>query len=481
MNLFRLIPSAICRHQKISILLVVSIVVLLTIFQVQNKQSSNIHSFEDSDAYCNAPVLLHRRDNRSFTNFLLAQVQILIRHGDRAPIDLKALPNTDPVRISCVFNETYSHDNELTKMKDVAARNIFHVKGSKHHLIVNELSVCQGGQLTPYGYLQHLYLGNSFQSRYKGLLSKVNVPADIHVQATDHHRTIQSAASFLTGVFYDQLIGKSPKVVIDVHKDRIPHGHFLLDENSNDLACPVLKREIHKMHGSRSVSFFLTNVEPMMKKIANMLLVPRDSMPSYNRLVDILFAKLCHGQGVPLGPTYRLPNSLVKQILQFSHVYVKVFHSGLAQLQSLSLLSQIAQRSLDLIRNLPNAKKIILYSAHDTALAPFLQLLGIWDGKWPPYASNIYVEFYEKSDNTDFSVRGRIISTYFRILYNGIAMKNIWFCKSLVDGELCPVSDLYRYVSNNVYDNSLATMDQSTFDELLFKRIKRLCRDAADK
>ena len=208
------------------------------------------------------------------------------------------------------------------KIQDIAKRNIFHVKGSKKDEILIPRALCAGGQLTPYGFVQHLILGETFRRTYGRLLAGLNIVGDVHIQATDHHRTIQSGASFLTGVFYEELVKTSPKIVINVHRDRVRDGHMLLDENGNDLACPALKIGAKRIPESRRVKHFLTNVEPMVKKMSDILLVPRKSMPPYNRLVDILFTKLCHGQGVPLGPHYRLPHSMVRQALQVSSILI---------------------------------------------------------------------------------------------------------------------------------------------------------------
>lgn len=480
MGLLRFLPTAICRHQRTTVFVIFSVIVLIVIFQSQHDgdYTPPKYYFEDGVAYCNAPNRISSRmNNRTFPGFNLIQVQILIRHGDRAPIDLKALPNTDPIHISCLFNDTVrTYEMELAKIRNIAKRNIFQVKGSDKHRIVNEKPTCRGGQLTPYGYLQHLYLGNLFSKTYKDFLVGINLKKDLHVQATDVSRTIQSGISFLSGAFYDHLLEKAPKVDVHVHKDHVLHGHFLLDESFTSLTCPALRRRTLTIHESRPVKLFLKSTDHMVQKMANMLLVPRDQMPKFNRLVDILFARLCHGHGVPLGPVYRLPNSLVKQALQFAHMYVKVFHSDLAELQTLSILSQISIRILDLIRDLPTAKKIVMYSGHDTTLAPFLQMLGTWDGKWPPYASNIFIEVYEKKDQADHSVKGRIESVYFRIVYNGVALKNVKFCISAGDGELCPLTDLLRYVSNMIYDPALVTkMEGSAMNELMFSRIRKLC------
>lgn len=54
--------------------------------------------------------------------------------------------------------------------------------------------------------------------------------------------------------------------------------------------------------------------------------------------------------------------------------------------------------------------KFALYAAHDTTIMPILQILGAWDGVWPPYASMINFEFYRDTVTQDY---------YFRLVYQG--------------------------------------------------------------
>ena len=42
-------------------------------------------------------------EEEQFRDFSLQQVQIVIRHGDRAPILPSVLPNVPPVRLSCDY------------------------------------------------------------------------------------------------------------------------------------------------------------------------------------------------------------------------------------------------------------------------------------------------------------------------------------------------------------------------------------------
>uniref|UniRef100_A0A2C9KSZ8 Uncharacterized protein n=1 Tax=Biomphalaria glabrata TaxID=6526 RepID=A0A2C9KSZ8_BIOGL len=54
--------------------------------------------------------------------------------------------------------------------------------------------------------------------------------------------------------------------------------------------------------------------------------------------------------------------------------------------------------------------KMCLYSSHDSTLIALLEALGIWDGNWPPFASDVRLELHKELDRDQF---------YVRILYQG--------------------------------------------------------------
>ena len=41
-----------------------------------------------------------------------------------------------------------------------------------------------------------------------------------------------------------------------------------------------------------------------------------------------------------------------------------------------------------------SARKLCLYSVHDSSLLPMLVAMGCFDGQWPPYAADIRIELY---------------------------------------------------------------------------------------
>jgi hypothetical protein len=68
------------------------------------------------------------------------------------------------------------------------------------------------------------------------------------------------------------------------------------------------------------------------------------------------------------------------------------------------LSSTVTGRDIDL--------KYALFSGHDTTLGPLLSLLGIYDGFWPPYASNLVFEISEDRATSEDNRWG------VRVIYN---------------------------------------------------------------
>ena len=436
-------------------------------------------TFEDSDAYCNNPHVVHGDENKPLKGYTLQQVQILIRHGDRAPIELNMLPNLAPVHISCVNKslEKSSYNAELEIYRKAVNSKNYVVKGSNKADLIDERKFCKGGQLTPYGFLQHIYLGKHIRRNYHQFISKVDLVSEIHVQSTDVPRTIQSSAALMTGIFRDEIFhdNKNFLIPINVYPDELENGHMLLDEKRNHLSCPVLAGKMKTLRITKDYLEFKNNIESMLQMFASVLGTSRESIPALNRVTDSLYTRLCHGQGIPSTSEVKIPYSLVKQAFQFSHLYNSLSHSSIAELQSLSLLSQIGQQVLSIFVQGSHVNKLVIYSGHDSMITPFLQMLNIYDGKWPPYASRVVIEIYKKDGHIG-SIKDRIDSTYFRVLYNGKIGKNLKFCQNTAEnGELCAVKDLYRYISDDSYNDASSSLDLHVFSKLLFTRIKNLC------
>jgi len=81
---------------------------------------------------------------------------------------------------------------------------------------------------------------------------------------------------------------------------------------------------------------------------------------------------------------------------------------------------------------------MMLYSVHDTTMAPLLLVLGLFDNKWPEFAADLAFELY-RDKNHDY---------YVRVLYKG-EEKIIPKCAS----PFCPLNKFKELVSEYFIDN----------------------------
>ncbi|XP_066920281.1 counting factor 60-like [Clytia hemisphaerica] len=441
-------------------------------------QSSTQEDFENLvTSYCNSPREVNGDEADTIDGLQLVQLQILIRHGDRAPINIRALPNTSPVHIPCKFNLTGSDfHNKLREFENVVNKNVFEIKGSKHTQINEERALCYGGQLTPRGILQHMYLGEHLRESYTVFLQEVNdISSDVHILSTDLPRTKQSVAALMIGMFYMTLIKEAPKVTINVHADHLKDTHLSLDMNGAPLDCQnVDKKWSELLHGLKWARFN-KDIHTNLENIAAYLSTDMEKLPAFNKIVDTFYTRACHGLGIPSGPHYTLPLSLIEQSFGFAHRYSTLRHSGeLAELQALPLLSQIATHIVNVLKHPDKAKKLVFYSGHDSMIHPVLQLLNEEYTTWPPYASRIVFEIYT-DENVLPDDKELFSKAYFRVLYNGQTLDEIKFIGAAKGPmRLYSLSGLLTYLSDRPFDE-LKKYEVPLLNEHLYSKIEKLC------
>ena len=137
------------------------------------------------------------------------------------------------------------------------------------------------------------------------------------------------------------------------------------------------------------------------------------------------------------------------QLIQFSSLAFVNNYSGIAEIISHPLLTQIAQRMIDKSQR-RTSLKFSLYSGHDSSITPILLALGIQEGKWLPYATRVVFELWKKQSS---KMTGLIMKNYFfRVVLNGkVVTEKVQFCKNTLhyNENLCPLSELLRWLSGN--------------------------------
>lgn len=146
----------------------------------------------------------------------LILVQVIMRHGDRVPAHI--LPN-DEIEWKC-FHQKLDLEEPFNKVKQERK-----LKGN-----------CELGSITQEGISQCNALGKELNKRYHHFLSSIHSFDKIVMETTNFQRTIQSAISFLNGLFNKEMhiLDKLPKKNIILHLQEKSLLH------PNHILCPLV-------------------------------------------------------------------------------------------------------------------------------------------------------------------------------------------------------------------------------------------------
>uniref|UniRef100_A0A914XXJ7 Acid phosphatase n=1 Tax=Panagrolaimus superbus TaxID=310955 RepID=A0A914XXJ7_9BILA len=303
----------------------------------------------------------------------LQHLQILYRHGDRAP------------------EGTYKNDPYQESAWPVA-----------------------WSELTDTGMQQHFIQGSKIQQKYM-----FNIPylpqdyksKDIRVQSTDVDRTLASAYSHLVGL-YSASNGTYPSIQnwptkfspIPVHTIDKKTDHILNADPSSCLRMDELEAE-QVAHGK--FIQYLTAQLPLLLEISEKSGDKITDVAGLRNFYDAITIERIHNMTLPAWITDSIFNQ-VKTIVETCEDYIfgsagfgKAENSELIKLKGGLLLQEM-------IKNMDNngGVKLYMYSAHDTTVAAFLRTLeakeGIIGSVSPDFAATVVVELWLAGDNTQY-------------------------------------------------------------------------------
>lgn len=250
------------------------------------------------------------------------------------------------------------------------------------------------GQLTKYGYDQHLINGAYLKQQYAHLLPSTLVRSALNLRSTDVPRTLQSAQALLRGM-YPWTNGASSTNFVDMYT--VDAAREWLYPNPGN--CPQLAQyEAEAKKSAAYTGYIGSTLTPLMAELAKYYNVPAARMTSPIATFDCLSAHKCHKMPIPGD----LPDDLYKQIvaaMEFEYKYTYNYPSrvaygalamGRAHADVLNHFQQAAHNST--ARQTEPVFRLL--SAHDTSVMPFLNAIGAWDGIWAPYASVVQMELW---------------------------------------------------------------------------------------
>ncbi|CAF0721315.1 unnamed protein product [Didymodactylos carnosus] len=258
--------------------------------------------------------------------------------------------------------------------------------------VVNESFWPNGyGQLTSTGIKQQRNLGRYIRQRYNSILNSTYEAKQITVRSTDYDRTLMSAYSNLLGL-YPQLDNSTDISVQPIPVHTVPQNEdYLLGIN----ICPREDQIINEIKNSDEVKNLNIKFAGFFKDLEGYTGFKEIDLFNAWDVADTIFVETLYNVTVPWATKAVQANlSEINDYsfqLSFSRPDSKRIRGG-----------PIIKDILDNIHNLSAStfRNVKLYSAHDTTVSAVLSFLGINYPHQPPYASAVFIDFYQKDDQS---------------------------------------------------------------------------------
>ncbi|XP_001633091.2 lysophosphatidic acid phosphatase type 6 isoform X2 [Nematostella vectensis] len=335
-------------------------------------------------------------------SYELVHAQIAFRHGARTPV--YRLPEMVG-RGKGIDDVTWDKDvimGDLPQtMIEFRVRNIDGGNQPEYSPNIKK-GGCICGELTKVGQQQTFDLGRTLQKRYVDdikLLSPVFTPHEVYIRSTNVPRTIKSAKCVVAGLYGKENIQRVLHIITrDEREDTIlPNMSF----------CPLLTRWLRKIQASSIQKINLEGYAKDHSTIRNDLGITAKNF-FFVCFRDVMSAREAHGLFVdPILHEYwdmidqHATEELV--VVQCGNLGKRFARQDIIKASVGKFLDEIVTRMNDKINGIsPAQHKMCLYSVHDTSISCLLTALGVFDNKWPDFASEVAFELYRNQDNKYF-------------------------------------------------------------------------------
>jgi len=338
----------------------------------------------------------------------LRLVQVIMRHGDRTPID--RYPK-DPYDSRKYWPEGF-------------------------------------GRLTQRGKMMQYNLGQYIRQRYNGYLNATYTPEEIYVQSSDKDRTIMSAMANLAGMFPSK----------DLTEQFVP-VHAISPEIDNKIAftkpCPRYAQIASDLKTQPSEILYNKDHADLFKYLSEHTGLDIISFSNVSDIYDTLFVQTAHNLSLPEWTKEVFPEKM--QPMANKWIKMQSQTPEMRRLKAGPLLTDILRnmkrasenpseaelKVLEALFHTP-AAKFYLYSGHDTTLSVVLDALDLFSGIIPPYASTLYFELHEYP-NAD----GYVVKIFYRSgIENPATELKLKGCAS----DPCKLKDFKKAIRDFVID-----------------------------
>ena len=358
--------------------------------------------------------------------FVLNQVQVITRHGARAPYQL--FPDEWDTEWNCTVHPagTLGGSNyRLDPYNRLYARAYI---PDKQVLRGN----CAQGELTEQGSQMHVSLGQTLRSQYASFLPQNFSSSFFYVRSTDVPRTVESAASFLSGMYPEN----TPLIniwLIEAAKDNMQLPNH----------CGLINQLCNAVQSTSEWIERLQAMMPLQQKLIKAWNIPASEFPVWTNIQSTLQCRTA--AGVP-NPSY-LTDDEYNSIINLTNWQMAALWNNTRQAQLITgnfLNELLGNIEASIYRK--STFPFFLYSGHDTTVGPLLSGLEAFPSDWPPFAAHVQLELWSDPDSN------QPLPFYIRGLYNG---KVINFGYQDPCPEYCPYSQFHQIISKYLLDNQL--------------------------
>ncbi|XP_032401373.1 2-phosphoxylose phosphatase 1 isoform X1 [Xiphophorus hellerii] len=436
-------------------------------------------------SYCNTPNRTEQAwEGHSPVDYKLLSVHVMIRHGDRYP--LYAIPKTRRPSIDCTLSASRQPSHPLLTSfinhMGQGTRGHWEAQLGSISRLPNH-SVCEMGELTQTGIVQHLRNGQLLQRAYKrhSLLPSDWSPRQVWMETTGKSRTLQSGMAFLYGFLPD----------FDWTKVTVRHQWSTLFCGSA-CECPArskyLEEEQRRQYRLRVAD---SNLERTYINMARTLGVLTRQLRAANP-IDSLLCHLCHGLSFPCvssgdggtgGCLTMAQFAVIRQQQLDDEVDRRRFgaYRKYAILAMYPYLNRTANKMERVARaneegrqpRLGGEEVFTFSSGHDVTIAPLLSALGLEEAKFPRFAARIVFEMWKSPPTTQGQAKNKAGKSersksdrkdgevFIRVLYNGEDVTfHTAFCHPSdrhTNQPLCPLKNFLTFVRKDIFSIVNAT------------------------